>query len=109
MLAAIVKKRGRGTLKKAKKKVPFVDKTPLSLHWPEKKKKNSSVKIAAAAALHQYYFPLHCCGAAFVSWRCCLEARVEPDPPRCLAMSSLTHALLLCAPPSASGGCPSPP
>lgn len=42
-------------------------------------------------------------------WRCCLEAPFEPDPLLCLAMSSLTHGLLLCVPPSAFGGCPSPP
>lgn len=87
--------------------MPFVDKTPLSLHWPEKKKKKKktfSVKIAAAV-LHQRSFPLRC----RVSWRRCLEGRVEPDPPRRLATSSSTRAPSLCAPPSASGGCPSPP
>lgn len=38
MLAAIVKKRG-GEHLKANKSVPFVNKTPLSLHWPEEEKK----------------------------------------------------------------------
>lgn len=40
MLAAIVQKRGGKHLQglKKKKEVPFVDKTPLSLHSPEKKK-----------------------------------------------------------------------
>lgn len=93
------KEKGNKGLKSA-----FVDKTPLSLHWPEK----SSSVIIAAVLLH-CYFPPPCYLAALMIWRCCLEAPLEPDPPLCLAMSSLTHVLLLCVPPSAFGGCPSPP
>lgn len=84
-------------------KSAFVDKTPLSLHWPE----ISSVILAAVLPLCD--FPPPCYLAALLIWRCCLEAPVEPDPLLCLAMSSLTHGLLLCVPPSAFGGCPSPP
>lgn len=54
------------------------------------------------------YFPSPCC-LALLSWRCCFEASVDPFLPLCLSMSSLTHVLLLCVPPSAFGGCPSPP
>lgn len=54
------------------------------------------------------YFPPPCC-LALLSWRCCFEASVDPVLPLCLSMSSLTHVLLLCVPPSAFGGCPSPP
>ena len=93
MLAAIVKR------KIMRLKGAFVDKTPLSLYWPEK---SSSVMIAAVL--------LHCCClppcwlAVLMIWRCCSEV-----PVLCLSMSSLTHVLSLCVLPSASGGCPSPP
>lgn len=60
-----------------------------------------------AAVPHGCYFPPPCC-LALLSWRC-FEASVDPVLPLRLSMSSLTHVLLLCVPPSAFGGCPSPP
>lgn len=95
----LLKEKGCKGLKSAS-----VDKTPLSLYWPEKK--SSLVMIAAVP--HGCYFPPPCC-LALLSWRCCFEASVDPVLPLRLSMSSLTHVLLLCVPPSAFGGCPSPP
>lgn len=83
-----------------------MDKTPRSLCWPEK---SSCVTMAAPPAPLGYYSPPPCYLAALVIWRRRSAAPAEPVPPLCWPMSSWTRVPLLCAPPSASEGCPSPP
>lgn len=98
MLAANIKKKNMGL------KGSFVDKTPLFplMAWDR-------FLVTLAAVLICCYFPPQCCLPPVENWRCRFEARLEPVPLLCLSMSSSIHVLLLCAPPSASEGCPSPP
>lgn len=64
--------------------------------------------VMIAALLRRYYFPPHVL-PRLVRLRSRFQIPAEPVSLLRLSTSSSIHVQLLCAPPSASGDCPSPP